>query len=41
MFSQSFESMISMVNIPPLVFFYWAAKIGVEIQTKKAFTKGN
>jgi hypothetical protein len=30
-----------MVNIPPLVFFYWAAKIGVEIQTKKAFTKGN
>jgi hypothetical protein len=29
-----------MVNIPPLVFFYWAAKIGVEIQTKKAFAKG-
>jgi len=24
-----------MVNIPPLVFFYWAAKIGGEIQTKK------
>jgi len=29
-----------MVNIPPLVFFYRAAKIGVEIQTKKAFAKG-
>jgi len=24
-----------MVNIPPLVFFYWAAKIGGEIQMKK------
>ena len=35
MFSQSFESMISMINIPPLVFFYWAAKIGGEIQMKK------
>jgi len=35
MFSQSFESMINMVNIPPLVFFYWAAKIGGEIQMEK------
>jgi len=24
-----------MVNIPPLVFFYWAAKIGGEIEMKK------
>jgi len=39
MFSQSFESMINMVNIPPLVFFYWAAKIGGEIQTKKLSQK--
>jgi len=39
MFSQSFESMISMVNIPPLVFFYWAAKIGGEIQMKKLSKK--
>ena len=39
MFSQSFESMISMVNIPPLVFFYWAAKIGGEIQTEKLSQK--
>jgi hypothetical protein len=29
-----------MVNIPPLVFFYWAAKIGGEIEMEKAFTKG-
>jgi len=35
MFSQSFESMINMVNIPPLVFFYWAAKIGGEIEMEK------
>ena len=39
MFSQSFESMINMVNIPPLVFFYWAAKIGVEIQMEKLSQK--
>ena len=39
MFSQSFESMISMVNIPPLVFFYWAAKIGGEIETEKLSQK--
>ena len=35
MFSQSFESMISMINIPPLVSFLWAAKIGEGIETKK------
>jgi hypothetical protein len=28
-----------MVNIPPLVFFYWAAKIGGEIQMKKLSQK--
>ena len=39
MFSQSFESMISMFNIPPLVFFYWAAKIGGEIQMEKLSQK--
>ena len=39
MFSQSFESMINMVNIPPLVFFYWAAKIGGEIEMKKLLQK--
>ena len=39
MFSQSFESMISMVNIPPLVFFYWAAKIGGRNSNGKAFQK--
>jgi len=39
MFSQSFESMISMINIPPLVCFLWAAKIGGEIQTKKLSKK--
>jgi len=39
MFSQSFESMINMVNIPPLVFFYWAAKIGGEIQMEKLSQK--
>jgi len=39
MFSQSFESIINMVNIPPLVFFYWAAKIGGEIEMKKLLQK--
>ena len=39
MFSQSFESMINMVNIPPLAFFYWAAKIGGEIEMKKLLQK--
>jgi hypothetical protein len=28
-----------MVNIPPLVFFYWAAKIGGEIEMKKLLQK--
>ena len=35
MFSQSFESIMSMVNIPPLVFFYWAAKIGGKAENRK------
>jgi hypothetical protein len=35
MFSQSFESMISMINIPPLVCFLWAAKIGGKIENWK------
>jgi hypothetical protein len=28
-----------MINIPPLVFFYWAAKIGGENQMKKLSQK--
>ena len=39
MFSQSFESIINLVNIPPLLFFYWAAKIGGEIEMKKLLQK--
>ncbi len=40
MFSQSFESIISITYIPPWYFFKWAAKIGVETQMKKLFEKG-
>ncbi len=40
MFSQSFESMINMVNIPPLVFFLLGSKDRRRNSNEKAFTKG-
>ena len=40
MFSQSFESMINMVNIPPLVFFLLGSKDRRRNSNEKAFIKG-